>query len=198
GLALSSGGVISGTPTVTGNFAFSVEAADFVNNTGSQAYTLVIGGNIITLTPTTLPNGTQNTAYSQTVTASGGNGSYTYSIASGSLPTGLTLNASSGAITGTPTGSGLSNFTIGVVDTGGNTGSQAYSVNIGTNSLTVSPNSLPAGTQNFAYSQTVTASGGNGTYAFAISAGTLPAGLALSSGGVISGTPTGSGPSTFT
>jgi len=198
GLALSSGGVISGTPTVTGNFAFSVQATDSVNNTGSQAYTLVIGGNIITLTPTTLPNGTQNTAYSQTVTASGGNGSYTYSIASGSLPTGLTLNASSGAITGTPTGSGLSNFTIGVVDTGGNTGSQAYSVNIGTNSLTVSPNSLPAGTQNFAYSQTVTASGGNGTYAFAISAGTLPAGLALSSGGVISGTPTGSGPSTFT
>src|SRR6185369_10154747 len=131
GLALSSGGVISGTPTVTGNFAFSVQATDSVNNTGSQAYTLVIGGNIITLTPTTLPNGTQNTAYSQTVTASGGNGSYTYSIASGSLPTGLTLNASSGAITGTPTGSGLSNFTIGVVDTGGNTGSQAYSVNIG-------------------------------------------------------------------
>ncbi len=114
-----------------------------------------------------LPNGTQSTAYSQTVTASGGTGPYTFAITSGSLPAGLSLS-SGGVISGTPTGSGVSSFTVGATDSVGNTGARAYTVNIGTVSLTVSPASLPAGSQNVAYSQTVTASGGTGPYTFAI------------------------------
>ncbi len=78
------------------------------------------------------------------------------------MPAGLTLNAITGAITGTPTGSGTSNFTIQAIDALGNSGSQAYSVNIGTNALTLSPATLPNGTQGVAYSQTVSASGGTG------------------------------------
>ena len=103
----------------------------------------------------------QNVAYSQTVTGSGGTGPYTFALLSGTLPTGLTIS-SGGVISGTPTGSGLSSFTIGATDTVGNTGSHAYSVTIGTVSLTVNPASLPAGTQGTAYSQTVSASGGTG------------------------------------
>lgn len=58
----------------------------------------------------------------QTVSASGGTAPYTYSLASGSLPTGLSLNASTGTITGTPSGTGTSTFTISATDAAGCTG----------------------------------------------------------------------------
>jgi uncharacterized protein YhjY with autotransporter beta-barrel domain len=200
GLTLNAGtGQISGTPTTAGTYGFTIQASDQLGNTGTQAYSFNVGTNILTLSPPTLPPGTQNVPYNQTVTASGGNSPYTYSVSAGALPTGLALNPSTGAITGTPTVGGLFNFTIMATDTQGNTGSQAYSVNIGTNSLTVNPATLPAGTQNVAYSQTVSAVGGTGPYTFAVSAGALPAGLALNaSTGVISGVPTGGGASSFT
>ncbi|MEO8586174.1 MAG: IPT/TIG domain-containing protein [Acidobacteriota bacterium] len=69
----------------------------------------------LTITTTTLPNGIVATAYSQTVTASGGTGSYSFSLASGTLPAGLSLSAS-GTISGTPTASGTSTFTVSVSD----------------------------------------------------------------------------------
>ena len=197
GLSLSAGGAITGTPTAAGSFTFTVQATDATPNTGTRTYTINVGSSILTVNPASLPNGTQNTAYSQTVSASGGTGPYTFALTSGSLPAGLTLSAG-GVISGTPSGSGVSNFTVGAIDSLGNVGSRNYSVNIGTNTLTVSPASLPAGSQSVAYNQTVTASGGTGPYTFTISAGSLPAGLTLSSAGVISGTPTGSGASAFT
>ncbi|CAN0409753.1 unnamed protein product, partial [Phaeothamnion confervicola] len=198
GLSLSSGGVISGTPTAAGSFSFTVQATDTLFNTGTRAYTVTVNLAPLTITPTSLPAGTVGTSYSQSVTASGGTGPYAYSTLSGSLPAGLTLNTLSGLISGTPTTGGTSNFTIGATDSVGTVGSQAYSLTIGTASLTLSPTTLPNGTQSTAYSQTVTASGGNGSYTYSLSSGSLPAGLSLSSGGVISGTPSGSGSSSFT
>ena len=198
GLSLAGGtGVISGTPTTPGAYSFTIQATDATPNTGTRNYTINVGSNVLAVAPASLPNGTQGTAYSQTVTASGGTGPYTFALTAGALPAGLTLS-SGGVLSGTPTGNGVANFTVGATDTVGNTGSHAYSVNIGTVSLTVNPASLPAGTQGTAYSQTVTASGGTGPYTFALTAGALPTGLTLSAGGVISGTPTGSGTSSFT
>ena len=196
GLTLGSGGTITGTPSAAGAFTFTVQATDAVSTTGTRSYTVNIGGNILTVAPATLPNGTQGTPYSQTVTASGGTGPYTFVLTSGALPAGLTLSAG-GVISGTPTGSGTSNFTIGATDSVGNTGSHAYSVVIGTVSLTVAPASLPAGTQGTPYSQTVTASGGTGPYTFALTSGALPTGLRSAARGVISGTPTASGAFSF-
>ena len=192
-------GAISGTPTGSGSSSALLQALDSVGNIGSRSYTVNIGTGSLTVNPATLPSGTQGTPYSQTVTATGGNGSYTYSISSGSLPAGLGLNASTGAISGTPTGSGPSTFTVRADDTNGNFGTRGYTVNIGTNSLTVNPSTLPSGTQGVAYNQTVTATGGTAPYTFLLSSGSLPAGLSLnSSTGAISGTPTGSGVSSFT
>ena len=65
-----------------------MQATDAATNTGSRSYTVNIGSNILTLAPASLPNGTQGTAYSQTVTASGGTAPYTFAVSSGSLPTG--------------------------------------------------------------------------------------------------------------
>lgn len=64
--------------------------------------------------------------------------------------------------------------------------------------ISLSPGTLPDGTIGVAYSQAITASGGTAPYTFAVTSGTLPAGLALSAAGVVSGTPTAAGSSTFT
>jgi uncharacterized protein YhjY with autotransporter beta-barrel domain len=197
GVSLSSGGVLSGTPTVSGSFPITVNVIDSEGNTGSKSYTLNIGGNVLTVNPGSLPNGTNGTPYSQTVTATGGTGPYTFSVSSGSLPAGLALNAA-GNLTGTPSGSGTSNFTVRAIDANGNYGTQNYTISIGSNILTVNPASLPSGTQGSPYSQTLGASGGTAPYSFAVTSGALPTGLALSSGGVLSGTPSASGPFTFT
>src|SRR5206468_62904 len=146
---------------------------DANGNTGSRSYILNIGSNSLTLSPLGLPPATQNTAYTQTVTASGGTAPYSYAITSGSLPAGLALNAGTGAITGTPTGSGPSTFTIQATDANGNIGSRSYTLNVGTNSLTVSPASLPNGSQGTPYSQAVSASGGIAPYTFAVITGAL-------------------------
>jgi hypothetical protein len=197
GLSLSSAGAITGTPSAGGPFSFTIQATDSGANTGSKSYTVTIGSNLLTVNPASLPNGFTGTAYNQTVTASGGTGSYTFAVTSGALPTGLSLS-SAGAITGTPSAGGPFSFTIQATDSGANTGSKSYTVTIGSNSLTLSPASLPNGFTGTAYNQTVTASGGSGSYTFAVTSGALPTGLSLSSAGAITGTPSAGGPFTFT
>jgi len=82
------------------------------------------------LATTSLPAATVNVAYSGTLAANGGTPPYTWFIASGTLPTGLTLNATSGAITGTPTVTGTTSFTAGVTDSGNQTVTQSLSLTV--------------------------------------------------------------------
>jgi hypothetical protein len=139
-----------------------------------------------------LSNGTVGTAYSQTLTATGGTTPYTWSISSGSLPAGLSLS-SSGVISGTPTSAvGPTSVTFKLTDLTGATATKSLSITIIT-PLSISTSALPNGTVGAAYSQTLTANGGTSPYTWTITSGTLPAGLTLSSSGVISGTPTTAG-----
>ena len=203
GLTLnSSTGVLSGTPTTAGPFAFVITAQDASGCTGSQLYVIDINPApcpVITLSPSTLPGGALGFAYSQTVAASGGVAPYSYAVTTGSLPAGLSLNAGTGEISGTPTIPGTSAFVITATDANGCIGSQLYTVTIACPVITLSPSTLPNGSTGTSYNQTVTANGGTAPYAFTITAGALPPGLSLNSGtGDISGTPTTEGIYSFT
>lgn len=71
---------------------------------------------IVSITTNSLPDAIQNQSYSQTLSATGGKTSYSWSVLSGSLPTGLSVNSSSGVISGSPTAVGTSTFTVKVTD----------------------------------------------------------------------------------
>lgn len=131
GLALSGDGIISGTPTVTGSFSFTVTATDPGGCSGSQSLTLTVSCPTITLSPSTLAPGSSGVAYSQTIVASP-SGSYSYSVTTGSLPAGLTLNATTGALGGTPTATGSFTLTIRATNAAGCFGEMGYTLTIGT------------------------------------------------------------------
>ncbi|MDL5367048.1 Calx-beta domain-containing protein [Xanthomonas sp. NCPPB 2654] len=196
----SATGALSGTPTVAGNFNFSLTATDSTTGSAgqaSQSYSLSIVSPTLSIAPPTLPTGTAGSAYSQTLSASGGTAPYSYAVSAGALPTGLSL-AAGGALAGTPTVAGSFAFTVTVTDAGSFTAAQAYTLSIAAPTLSVAPPTLPSGTVGNAYSQTLSASGGTAPYSYAVSAGTLPAGLTLAAGGALSGTPTAIASSTFT
>ncbi len=201
GLTLSTGGVVSGTPTVVGTYTFAVLATDANNCTGSQTYSVQIQNCAAVTVSGNLANSTVgNASYSQALSASGGSGSYTWTISSGSLPTGLTINSSSGLVSGTPTATGTYTFTVSAADNASACyGTKTFGVTITCGTISISPGSpLTSGTVGLTYAQTISASGGGSPYTFTISAGTLPSGLTLSTGGVVSGTPTVNGTYAFT
>ncbi|MFI5117316.1 MAG: beta strand repeat-containing protein, partial [Terriglobales bacterium] len=197
-------GLISGTPTMTGTYPFTVQVSDSQSPpaTASAPLSITVNATLtqLTVVTTSLPSGTQNTAYNAMLAADGGVTPYTWSITAGSLPVGLHLNASSGAITGTPSGAGISNFTVQVTDFQLSTASAPLSITIAPAvPLSITTTSLPSGTAGTAYSATLTAAGGVYPYTWSITSGTLPDGLHLNaSSGVISGTPTTVGTANFT
>ena len=192
GLSLNaSTGIISGTPTAApATYNVTVQAADTYGCLTTKAFSIVLICPTITVTPATLPAGTQGTAYSQTLTAAGGTSPYTWSITSGLLPTGLSLNTTTGVISGTPSVVASQTFTVQAKDSNNCFGVISYTVAVGCPVVTIAPASLATATQYAPYSQQLTASspGVTTTYSFALDTGyTLPAGLTLSTGGLISG-----------
>jgi hypothetical protein len=194
GLSLSAGGVLSGTPTVTGPFTITVKVTDGNGCTGiGGPYPLVINCQTISVTNPATNTGTAGTAFSQTFTQTGAIGGATFSINSGSLPAGLTLS-SAGVLSGTPTQTGSFPITVKVTDGNGCTGIGAtYTLTIGCQTISVTNPATTTGTIQVAFSQTFTQTGAIGGATFSLNSGSLPAGLTLSSAGVLSGTPTVTG-----
>jgi hypothetical protein len=145
-----------------------------------------------------LPQGTVQTAYSASLTASGGTLPYQWSLTAGSLPAGLNLNGGTGIISGSPSGSGTINFTVTVQDAKQQTASANLAITINTSGSSSTPrvttSSLSAGTVGTAYLAVVSASGGTLPYQWSVPTGSLPTGLNLNAAtGTISGTPTAPG-----
>ncbi len=206
GLSLSSSGVISGTPTAAGTVSFTVRVADSSApaKTATANLSIAVAAAVtppVTISTSSLPGGTVSSAYSSTLAATGGTTPYIWSLSAGSLPAGLSLS-SSGVISGTPTAAGTVSFTVRVADSSAPaktaTANLRIAVAAAVTPVTISTSSLPGGTVSSAYSSTLAATGGTTPYSWSLSAGSLPAGLALSGSGVLSGTPTVAGTSSFT
>lgn len=122
----ASTGALSGTPTSTtyGNLSLTFRATDVDGNYDEAVFTLPYA-NVLSLSEST-PDGSPGVAYSGTVSASGGHTPYTYSVLSGTFPSGISLNASTGAISGTTSSSGSYSGTFRVTDAGGKTADVAW------------------------------------------------------------------------
>jgi len=197
GITLSSAGVLAGTPATAGNYPVTVNVTDHNGGIATRAITLVIaaGPELYFAAP---PFGEIRSNYSDTLVASGGTGPYTWSVSSGSLPAGITLDPGTGTLAGTPTAAGTSIFTVEVTDADGQSATEATTLTIISGPALSFP-APPAGEIGTAYSDTLTASGGTGPYTWSVSSGSPPAGITLDPAtGTLAGTPTAAGTSTFT
>lgn len=201
-------GVISGTiaPTQNGIYTFSVTTTDNAGMT-SAPKTLTINVTTVSITSgSPLTSWTQNQAgYSHQFTTSGATGALTWSISAGagagtlSPVAGLTLNASTGVLSGTPTAAGTYTFTVKVVDGAFKMATKQFTVSINS-ALSISTSSLPGTVLNGTYSQKLAALGGTQPYTWSITGGSLPPGFGSidPSTGTISGTASSSGTFNFT
>lgn len=153
GLSLVAGtGAISGTPTTAGTSTFTVKVTDSASDSATQSLSITINATLA-VTTTSMPDGTVGTAYAQSLAATGGVTPYTWSISTGTVPAGLSLAASTGAISGTPTTAGTFAFTVKVSDSASHTATQNLSLIVNpavptatTTKLTASATSVPVGT----------------------------------------------------
>ncbi|MCC7599481.1 putative Ig domain-containing protein, partial [Janthinobacterium sp. FW305-129] len=204
GTATASGTSITYTPTpgYGGPDSFTYTATNGVGTSAPATVTLTVGVPTITVAPSTVPAAAVGTAYSQTVTAANGQAPYAYAVSAGALPAGLSLNAATGVLSGTPTAAGTFNFTLRATDSstgnGPYVGARAYTLTVSAPMISVTPTVMPAMTAGVAYSQNIVASGGTSTYSYAITGGSLPTGLSLAPDGTLSGTPTAAGAYNFT
>ena len=191
-------GSVTITPTYPGTYTYGLTCGGSESGTTS----IVIGGAaaLTILTPSTLPTAYVNVPYSQTIAVSGGVQPYTFSVSTGSLPTGLSLNAATGVISGTPVTTGISTFTIKVTDSnasGAATTTANFDLTV-LQKLALANRTLPDGRIGTAYSLQLDATGGTPPYTFSLAKNsTMPAGVSLSTSGLVSGTPTVAAANTF-
>ena len=155
GLALTAAtGTISGTPITQGTFSFVVEATDKTAASSQQSLSITITSPPMFFYTTSLPQATEDTSYTATLDASGGTAPYTWSMINGTLPEGLTLEATTGIITGTPLQgtAGISSFTVMVSDSSSPPASaqQSFSITVqkGSYQPTITVSGLKAGATN--------------------------------------------------
>jgi hypothetical protein len=118
GVTLSPAGVLAGTPTTEGSYEFVVKAENG-GLTDTETYTIVVRQPIVIASPFTAPSSPKfevGVAFEAAQTATGGTGAFTWSLAGGTLPTGVTFDATDGSLSGTPRAAGRFPFSITVTD----------------------------------------------------------------------------------
>jgi len=199
GLSLSTNGSISGVPTVAGTSSFTVKVTDSVQQTATGNLGITIVG-LPQITTLSLPGGRVGSPYSAGIAVSGGTAPFVWTLASGSLPPGLTLLPLNGTIAGTPTTAGTYSAAFQVTDAKQKFARATLSITISDSSspLRILTTSLPRGTIGVLYGTTLQASGGVQPYTWTRIAGLLPIGLTLNRNGTIGGTPVANGTWGFT
>lgn len=195
---------VSGTPT---QLTYTAASGDATDAGGTDLTDQTVSINSADLTPDipdalSLGDATVGEAYSQTINVTSGDLPLTMMVSAGTLPDGLSLSKTgdrSYLISGTPTTAGDSTFTLSVEDTDGDVDTQEASISVAAAvvSPTITTTTLPDAEEGTAYSQDLAATGDE-PITWTLTAGSLPTGLSLSSGGTISGTPTTTGSETFT
>jgi hypothetical protein len=194
-------GVISGTPTVAGNYNVIVNVTDSRSNVGTQQFPIVInaGATRVTITnPSPLPSATVGQAYSLILNATGGAAPYTWTAVSG-LPTYFGLTPF-GNLSGTPNATGSLSITVRATDSNNVSGTATLTMTVNPAALqitTVPP--LFNGIVGSAYGTSFAATGGVPPYTWGVSSGNVPTGLRLDPvAGSLQGTPQSIGTFAFT
>jgi hypothetical protein len=214
GLSLSSSGRISGSPTTSGAYNFWVELYEncaFVK-TAEREFSLTVQPRVL-VTTESAPAGTVGASYTLSLTAAMKTGPsatgpasspLTWTVVSGALPAGLTLNSSTGAISGTPTAEGAASFVVRAALADGRADTKGLTITVRQPLAIQATKPLSAaGTPTIwevglPFSAKLAATGGTGTYTWTIADGALPTGLALAADGTVAGTPSVAGPSRTT
>jgi Putative Ig domain len=195
-LASDGVGVVSGTPAQTGTYTFTIHAQDYtIPQTADMDVTITVDSHLAII-KSALKNGGQNQVYSDAFAAVNGTPPFHWTV-SGNLAAGLSLNAASGQVTGTPGNFGSFAYSVTVTDSNPTPASDS-----GQGTLNIAEQLQIVGTLSAAYIdkpyiQPLIAIGGTYPYTWSLASGALPAGLALYPSGSISGTPTQLGSSNF-
>jgi hypothetical protein len=213
GLTLGANGGLSGTPTTGGSVTFTIQVTDSGSATATQEETIdIVPDPAVT---GALLGGIVGIAYSQSLSGADGTSPYTWSVTTGSLPSGLTLAPSSGAISGVPTQSGTSTFTVVLTDLNGVTATEQYGITVAAAPVTpVSPivpsapspthtsapgtTVEPAGSLGSSYDSNLSGPSSGGPWTWSLTGGALPPGVRLGPNGTLSGMPTTGGAYSFT
>jgi hypothetical protein len=189
---------VTGTSGATVSTGHALLTSACSGGSGITAFNYGSGGaatSSLTVTTSSLAGATAGqSGYSQTLTASGGTGAITWSLASGTLPAGLSLNTSTGVISGSVNaGATTTTFTVAATDSKAGSGTKSLTITISP-APSVTTSALAAATQGqFGYLQVLARTGGTGAVTWSITSGSLPAGLSLApSTGAISGNVSGS------
>jgi len=189
--------VVAGTATDVATGSLTVTAYDpaWPENSATATLTLTIDAPALTMSMPAAPQGQVGTPYQLQPASSGAVGAVVWTVVSGALPAGVTLDAASGAIAGTPTAWGSATALVQASDTWqpGRTASAAVTIVVAPSPVSVATASLPAGAYQQYYQAALNASGGSGATSWAIVGGALPGGLYADANGSISGTPAGIG-----
>lgn len=196
GVALSSDGTLSGTPTATGEYLIAVTVVDARDGSDTASATLKVRAPV-TIAATTLADAYRETTFTQALSASGGEGALTWSVVSDSVPAGLTLSTA-GVLSGTvASAASTGSFTVRATDLNARFAEQSLSLPVySLPQLTTT--SLNPAERGMAFDQTLSATGGKAPLTFSLLSGALPQGLTLDSSGRLAGTPSEAGASSFT